>query len=63
MLSANLSAKTKAGVQQAFDELTEKIFDTPNLIAPPGSHSGGLSLTSDAGGSGASDAGCGGCVV
>lgn len=36
MLYIECSAKTKAGVQQAFEELVQKILDTPSLNAPSG---------------------------
>ncbi len=53
------SAKNKMGVQQAFEELTQKIFDTPDLLTA-GSPSGGLKVGAgpNAGGGGGADGAC-----
>ena len=49
------SALNKVGVQLAFEELTQKIFDTPDLLHAGGSAPGGLRLgqTAENTGSGA----------
>ena len=45
-LSTLYSAKTKDGVQEAFDELVHKVFQTPSLYTVDGAPRETLDLTS-----------------
>ena len=54
------SAKDRTGVQQAFDELTAKIFETPDLVAPGRATSGGIHLGAPAAGN-SDGSPCGAC--
>jgi Ras-related protein Rab-18 len=48
------SAKTAVGVREAFQEVVERILDTPELWAPVGGGSGGEVKSADARGAGGS---------
>mmetsp|Transcript_29753 Transcript_29753/g.81715 ORF Transcript_29753/g.81715 Transcript_29753/m.81715 type:complete len:209 (+) Transcript_29753:52-678(+) len=55
MMYVEASAKTRAGVRQAFEEVVQKILDTPDLLAAAsggggGSLGGGLQADDDGGG-------------
>ena len=43
MMYIEASAKTRAGIQQAFEEVVQKILDTPKLLAEAGGGLNGLS--------------------
>lgn len=58
MMFIECSAKDRTGVKQAFDEVTQKVLETPELWNK--SKSGGIRLD-QAGG--AQDDSCGGCVI
>eukprot|EP00052_Salpingoeca_macrocollata_P004646 m.42660 g.42660 ORF g.42660 m.42660 type:complete len:217 (-) comp14358_c0_seq1:124-774(-) len=59
MLFIECSAKTKKGVQQAFEELTQKVLDTPDLWSSSSAKPGGVSLTKGSD----EHQSCGQCVV
>eukprot|EP00035_Acanthoeca_spectabilis_P007695 m.140965 g.140965 ORF g.140965 m.140965 type:complete len:204 (+) comp14047_c0_seq1:137-748(+) len=59
MLFIECSAKDRTGVKQAFDEVAQKILDTPDLWNK--SSNGGMKL--GPGGAAPDEAGCGGCVI
>jgi len=55
MMYVEASAKSRAGVRQAFEEVVQKILDTPDLLAAASggggnSLSGGLQQDEDGGG-------------
>ena len=56
------SAKTRVGVQQAFEELGQKVLETPELWQDSGS-SGGLKVDGSNAGAGALDDPCSACVI
>ena len=60
MLFIEASAKTRDGVKQAFDEVTHKIYETPELWSSGGGGGGGVRVSDDAD---LDDGGCAGCVI